>query len=77
MHMGDYNKTYGNASGRYLYYTLRRGYCGPSMEVYCYATVRSCTEYARERSKLRKNLTHRNLFPYTEPLAFVAIHIMG
>ncbi|CAN8076688.1 unnamed protein product [Agarophyton chilense] len=46
------------------------------MSVDCYATVRFCTDCARNRVKLRRHGTKLKLFPARAPLEFVAIDIL-
>lgn len=77
MYMSHYSKTAGHPGGRKLNYTLIIWYYWPSVTVYFFATIHSCTEFSRERIKLINTFTHMKLFKATEPLSFVAIDIMG
>lgn len=64
LHIGNYAKTAGLPGGRKFYYTLRSRYYFPFMYIYFHAVTKSCTEFAREWVKYRKNMTKMKFFSY-------------
>ena len=77
LHLSHYPKVAGHPGGRKLYKTLSRHFYWPSQALDCYATVRNCTECARERVKLRKHTKKLKLFPATAPLESISIDLLG
>ena len=60
-----------------LYQAVRRAYYWPGLAADCYKYVLNCPECARERVKLQRGTRPLQLFPATEPLAEVAMDILG
>ena len=67
----------GHPGGRKLYQRIKRHFYWPALAVDCYALVRNCTECAKNRIKLRKNVGPLKLFPAKAPLESVSIDILG
>ena len=77
LNMGHHTTLAGHPGGRKMYYTLRKDYYWPALAVDCYATVRNCSDCARERVKLRRNSKRLRLFPAKGPLEETSIDILG
>ena len=77
LHIYHYARLAGHPGGRKLYNTIKRDMYWPAMAIDCYATVRRCSTCAKNRIKLRKNVSTLQLFPATAPLEALAIDIMG
>ncbi len=77
LHIHHYARLAGHPGGRKLYQTIRRSMYWPALAVDCYATSRRCSTCARNRIKLRKNVTELQLFPAKAPLESVAIDVLG
>ena len=77
LHIHHYARLAGHPGGRKLYQTIRRYMYWPASAVDCYATVRRCPTCARNRIKLRKNVTELQLFPAEAPLELVSIDVLG
>lgn len=62
---------------RKMYRTLRNSFYWVGMAVHCYSHVHNCVQCAKELVRKYKNTTRMTLFPAKEPLADVAMNILG
>ena len=60
-----------------MFHRLRRTYYWPQMSADAAATVRECTQCAKNRLRLIRQVNPMRLFPPTKPLECVAIDILG
>ena len=77
LHINHHSLLAGHPGGRKLYHKIRKDFYWPALAIDCSATVRKCPQCARNRIKLRKNVTELQLFPAKEPLSSVCIDILG
>lgn len=77
LHEINHNILAGHLGGRQLYHGIRKHYYWPSFTVDCYATVRLCPNFIRNRIKLRNNIADRKLFSAKDALDSVCKDILG
>lgn len=65
------------SGGRQVYNNIGKNPYFPALVVYCYATVRNCSNCARNRLKRRKNVTRLQLFPAGELKSSFCNDILG
>ena len=77
LHIYHYSRLAAHPGGRKMYHSIRRSMYWPSLAIDCYATVKKCPTSAKNRLKLRRNVSTLKLFPAQAPLESVAIDIFG
>ena len=77
LRLAHYPVLAGHPGGCRMYHTLRQTYYWPAMAHDAYATVRECSDCARNRVKERSKTSFLKLFPAAAPLEFVCMDILG